>query len=94
MITQNQKVCFKKKKKSISQMLDIKKKLLNISIRIIIILIGDAAFKSCYHITGDLIIPEGITSIGYESFYDCINLNRIVKLPDTLTYRFKSIYGL
>ena len=33
--------------------------------------IGDSAFEGCIHYTGDLVIPESITSVGYTAFADC-----------------------
>ena len=44
--------------------------------------IPDRAFASCAYIT-EIIIPEGVASIGIRAFYSCRGLEK-VKLPDTL----------
>lgn len=43
------------------------------------------AFSNCAYLTGDLVIPEGITDISSEAFAFCRNLNGRLVLPSTLT---------
>ena len=44
--------------------------------------IDDYAFKGCYNLTS-ITIPEGVTSIGYEAFYEC-DL-RSITIPESVT---------
>ena len=46
--------------------------------------IGWAAFRSCYDLSLDLFIPEGVKFIGEDAFYNCYNLKSI-HLPSTLS---------
>lgn len=45
--------------------------------------IGYRAFRQ-QSISGSLIIPEGVTSIGGQAFMNCVNLTGILSLPSTL----------
>lgn len=37
-------------------------------------------FQGCASFTGDLIIPNSVTKIGYASFENCTGLNRSLKI--------------
>ena len=41
-------------------------------------------FYRCSGLSGDLIIPNGVASIGEKAFYECSGLNGILVLPDGL----------
>lgn len=49
-------------------------------------IIGIDAFNSNDEFTGDLIIPEGVTTIESGAFYFCDGLNGILSLPSTLKF--------
>jgi len=44
---------------------------------------GCKSFYNCTGLSGTLVIPEGVTSIGSDTFYNCANLTT-VKFPETL----------
>ena len=46
--------------------------------------IGDGAFFYCSAITGDVVLPEGLTKISSELFRNCSNITG-VKIPDSIT---------
>ena len=46
--------------------------------------IGDGAFQDCGELSGDLILPEGLTTIGNQAFGGCSNVEAL-SLPNTLT---------
>ena len=54
--------------------------------------IGAWAFQGC-GITGDLVIPEGITVIGQSTFENCTGLNGNLVLPSTLEEIGKSAFS-
>lgn len=45
--------------------------------------IADSAFEDCHGLTGEIIIPESVKSIGDSAFAGCWNLNSVV-LPDNI----------
>lgn len=45
--------------------------------------IGNSAFRDCYYLSGDIVIPEGITSIGDSVFYYCDDIVSVV-LPESV----------
>ncbi len=47
--------------------------------------IYECAFYDCSNLTGNLVIPEGVTSIGDYAFWECSSLNGTLSLPSTLT---------
>lgn len=59
--------------------------------------IGHSAFALCGSMTGDLIIPAGVTSIGGSAFYGCRSLHSL-QLPEGITeigdYTFYQCSGL
>ena len=56
----------------------------------------DCAFEDCSGLTS-IIIPDGVTSIGYEAFYGCSSLTSIT-IPDSVTsidsYAFRDCSNL
>ena len=46
-------------------------------------IIASGAFRSCTSLTG-VMIPDGVTTIGYEAFYDCNSLTSVT-IPDSVT---------
>ena len=59
--------------------------------------IGDRAFLGCSNLTGNLIIPDSITHIGYAAFYKCSGLNGNLIIPNSVTsigeFAFESCSG-
>ena len=59
--------------------------------------IGEYAFYQV-NFTGDLVIPESVTSLGAYAFYGCDNFNGTLALPETLetinNYTFNGCSGL
>lgn len=59
--------------------------------------IGNGAFNGNWRLTGNIIIPEGVVSIGTQAFYYCNTLES-VELPSTLQtiqdYAFGECHGL
>ena len=59
--------------------------------------IGDDAFNRCPNYLKSVVIPEGVTSIGYHAFYDCYQMETI-SLPNSLTsiekYAFQYNFSL
>lgn len=55
--------------------------------------IGDNAFEDCRGITGEIVIPEGVKSIGSSAFYGCWNLTGAV-LPDSLENLGSMAFGM
>ncbi len=53
-------------------------------------LIADGAFRDCEYLTS-IVIPEGITELGYSTFNGCKSLTE-VRLPSTLTEIGKSLF--
>ena len=60
--------------------------------------IYDYAFKDCYSLTGDLTIPNSVTTIGYSAFASCSGLTGTLTIPNSVTaignYAFASCSGL
>ena len=55
---------------------------------------NDGAFKNCRGLTGDLIIPEGVTSIGYSAFYGCSGLTGSLIIPEgVISIEYSAFYG-
>ena len=59
--------------------------------------IADSAFENCHGLTGEVVIPEGVKTIGNSAFAGCWNLNSVV-LPDSIeslgSMAFSSCYRL
>ncbi|MGN1227762.1 MAG: leucine-rich repeat domain-containing protein, partial [Christensenellales bacterium] len=47
--------------------------------------IGESAFKDCSGLTGNITIPDGVTSIGNSAFYNCSGLTGSITIPDGVT---------
>lgn len=47
--------------------------------------IGDRAFDNCDKLTGELVIPNGITVIGKYAFGNCESLTGDLRIPDSVT---------
>ncbi len=43
-----------------------------------VISIGDSVFMNCFEMTGELKIPDSVTSIGYYAFYACRRLTSVI----------------
>ena len=46
--------------------------------------IGNASFKGCQQLTGNLVIPDNVKTLGKESFWGCSRFNGILKLSSNL----------
>lgn len=44
------------------------------------------AFQGCSNLKGDLVLPESLTYIGRQSFYDCRSLSGTLQIPEGVTY--------
>lgn len=49
-----------------------------------ILSIEASAFRNCNALSGDLVLPEGLTEIGDATFEGCLNVSNI-RIPSTLT---------
>ena len=49
-------------------------------------IIANNAFSGCSGLTGSLIIPESVTSIGASAFYNCHGLTGDLTIPNSVTY--------
>jgi hypothetical protein len=60
--------------------------------------IEDYAFSDCSSLTGSLILPNSINSIGYGAFEYCSGLTGLLTIPNSVTsigsYAFYNCYGL
>lgn len=44
------------------------------------------AFQGCSNLKGDLVLPESLTYIGRQSFYDCRSLSGTLQIPEGVTH--------